>query len=994
MKNLLLPVAVLLAALFALLQAEGPGNATPFNGKRVLFIGIDGLRPDALRRAMATGMAPNLKQLVDSGTVTWNALAGGPPAPSPSNQPTISGAGWTSFFTGTWIDRHNVNGNATPAYDQPAVAGSYLVTQAPAFARRLQEAVPAASVASIASWGWIEDYLVTAQPSAFSWHEKGVGATYPDRDASVAAKTLAYLAASDPDVLMLHFDQVDGAGHASGFSPNNPVYLNAVANVDAHIGSVLAAIKARPQYAAEQWLTIVSTDHGGIGTSHGGQTPEERTIFMIANGPGVAAGRVTGELVGQPALAHTVFKYLGVAVDPAWQWAERPFAIAPTAIVSGAGTRALIEVIQPAGGSVPGCTGIELYRNGTLVSTQPANVTTFTDAPALPAAGSVTFTYEVRWAGTTVTPVPAAVTLAAAAGIDLSAGLVLDLPFDGNSQDASTRGNHASVTGTTGYTAGRTGQALVLSGVQYATLPAASADLKFGADTSFTVAFWIQAPTQWTSDPVLISNKNWNSGANQGWAIACQSNTANNNTWQWNFKGALQTRKDFDAGGVIRTGSWHHLAVSHNRTGNAEFYADGVFIGSVAISGAGDVDTAFPIQLGRDGNGGNALNVTMAMDDLKIWRRALTSAEIRSMVPLPPPDITTGLVLDLPFEGTANDVSGRNNNGTLIGGTTYAAGRTGQALVLNGTQYVSLGQPADLQFGTATDFTIAAWVKSSGPWTADPALISNKNWDSGANTGWFLGGQQDASTWQWNFKGTATTRRDFDAGGVINDGGWHHTAVSHRRTGAAEFYHDGTLIGSVSIGGTGSADTLAPLGINIGRDGNGLNYSWSSDLLVDDLRIWRRALTSADIAQISPPQPAGYAAWRQENFPAAQVADPAISGCDADPDSDGIVNLHEYAFRTLPLQPGGTTTPVPAAGGITFAIPAGGIGDPATGYTAGGLRYQIQASADLTAGSWTPVTSPGPASLAPGPRGTISATVTIPPGTAARSFLRVQTSAE
>jgi len=42
-------------------------------------------------------------------------------------------------------------------------------------------------------------------------------------------------------------------------------------------------------------------------------------------------------------------------------------------------------------------------------------------------------------------------------------------------------------------------------------------------------------------------------------------------------------------------------------------------------------------------------------------------------------------------------------------------------------------------------------------------------------------------------------------------------------------------------------------------------------------------------------------AWRFANFTAAQLADPTISGDNADPDGDGITNLAEYAFGLNPL---------------------------------------------------------------------------------------------
>ena len=48
--------------------------------------------------------------------------------------------------------------------------------------------------------------------------------------------------------------------------------------------------------------------------------------------------------------------------------------------------------------------------------------------------------------------------------------------------------------------------------------------------------------------------------------------------------------------------------------------------------------------------------------------------------------------------------------------------------------------------------------------------------------------------------------------------------------------------------------------------------------------------------------------WQAESFDAAQLASPAISALDADPDRDNIPNLLEYAFGTDPLS--GSASPV------------------------------------------------------------------------------------
>jgi len=58
------------------------------------------------------------------------------------------------------------------------------------------------------------------------------------------------------------------------------------------------------------------------------------------------------------------------------------------------------------------------------------------------------------------------------------------------------------------------------------------------------------------------------------------------------------------------------------------------------------------------------------------------------------------------------------------------------------------------------------------------------------------------------------------------------------------------------------------------------------------------------------------ARWQGESFGAAQLADPAVSSLAADPDTDGIPNVLEYAFGTEPLQGG----PIPTTEGLGMPV--------------------------------------------------------------------------
>lgn len=106
-----------------------------------------------------------------------------------------------------------------------------------------------------------------------------------------------------------------------------------------------------------------------------------------------------------------------------------------------------------------------------------------------------------------------------------------------------------------------------------------------------------------------------------------------------------------------------------------------------------------------------------------------------------------GLVLYSSFDDeTAADLSGSGNNGTLVGDLKFAEGVRGKALLIEGQnvaasddrqgdRYVDYGK--NIQFGTE-DFSISLWYKVTGE-SSNSALISNKNYKSGSNTGFAVG---------------------------------------------------------------------------------------------------------------------------------------------------------------------------------------------------------------------------------------------------------------
>ena len=277
---------VLLLLTFALLMGNRPLFADESAKKKALIIGIDGCRPDALLAAKA----PNLHALIKDGAFSDKAQTG---------DMTASGSGWGSLLTGVWREKHGVKGNDFKAAN---------FTEYRDLLTRTKMVKPTSHVASIVHWDPIQKQIIT---------KADVNVAYK-KDVEVTKAACDFLKDKNPDILFIHLDDVDGAGHKFGFDPKLPRYLDAIGTVDVQVGDILKAMRNRATYVKEDWLVLVSTDHGGHGKGHGGNTPEERTIFLIVSGKSAARGTI------EPApnivdVAPTVFQHLGIPVDAEWR---------------------------------------------------------------------------------------------------------------------------------------------------------------------------------------------------------------------------------------------------------------------------------------------------------------------------------------------------------------------------------------------------------------------------------------------------------------------------------------------------------------------------------------------------------------------------------------------------------------------------------------------------------------------------------------------------
>lgn len=263
--------------------------------------------------------------------------------------------------------------------------------------------------------------------------------------------------------------------------------------------------------------------------------------------------------------------------------------------------------------------------------------------------------------------------------------------------------------------------------------------------------------------------------------------------------------------------------------------------------------------------------------------------QIRLASCLPPP---SGLISWWPGDGNANDAV-NGNNGTLQGGATFAPGLVGQAFSFDGVDdYVAAPDSPAWDFGS-NDFTIELWAKLD---QIRNAMFIHQQSGAGPG-GWEFYFQTFGASHQLIFNSQNGFAISRSWSPQLNT--WHHLAVT-KMSGVYKLYVDGVQLGAEQADARSLPDVTGSVRIGSWAGGADSSGRYEMDGLIDELAVYKRALSVSEIQAIFEAGSAGK--------------------CKPDADGDGVTD----ASDACPGTPAGA--PVNAAGcpvGQCIPSPAG-----------------------------------------------------------------------
>lgn len=253
--------------------------------KKAVFIIVDGIPADMIERLNT----PAIDEIASQGAYA-RAYTGGEIG-NYSQTPTISAIGYTNLLTATWMNKHNVDGNSNlkPNYNywtifriakeqskpyKTAIYSSWTDNRTVL----LGEGKPETNYLKI-------DFICDGYDlDTLRFPKKEKDLRIFDIDEYVTEQAAKGIRQDAPDLSWVYLWYTDDAGHIEG---NGRFFDGYTQKADTQIGKIWDAVKYREANFDEEWMIVVTTDHGRSenGHGHGGQSKRERTTWISTNQP-------------------------------------------------------------------------------------------------------------------------------------------------------------------------------------------------------------------------------------------------------------------------------------------------------------------------------------------------------------------------------------------------------------------------------------------------------------------------------------------------------------------------------------------------------------------------------------------------------------------------------------------------------------------------------------------------------------------------------------
>lgn len=257
--------------------------------KHLILIGFDGLSAKSIRDG---ANMPTLRKLMSEGSSTLEGR---------TILPSSSACNWASMFMGAGTELHGYTtwGSQKPELPSRVVNSD---NRFPNIFGLYRDNTPNAEIGYIFEWEGM-NYLVDTL--AINYRLYTTDCTVP---------AIKYIKEKKPNLCAVIYHEPDGVGHSKGWS--SPEYMNKLTELDKSLSEIVKAVEESG--IMNETVIIVTSDHGGIKTGHGGVTMEEMQRPVVFYGKNIRKGFTIEESNVVYDIGGTMAYLLGVKQPQVW----------------------------------------------------------------------------------------------------------------------------------------------------------------------------------------------------------------------------------------------------------------------------------------------------------------------------------------------------------------------------------------------------------------------------------------------------------------------------------------------------------------------------------------------------------------------------------------------------------------------------------------------------------------------------------------------------